>query len=109
MDSVEIVLVVALCLRVFPRQQESLTILKAITKNFSKTTRVNPLAHRLRYVLIVSRMLKKAVQQGRKEQRCEACASAHRASERSENEAGGLFQHRARADEQSTIGHWVQA
>jgi hypothetical protein len=76
MDSVEIVLVVALCLRVSPRQQESLMILKAITKNFSKTTRVNPLAHRLRYVLIVSRMLKKAVQQGRNERRCNACASA---------------------------------
>ena len=34
-------------------------ILNAITKNFSKTTRVNPLAHRLRYVLIVGRMLKR--------------------------------------------------
>ena len=59
MDSVEIVLVGVLCLRVSPRQQESLMILKAITKNFSKTTRANPLAHRLRYVLIVSRMLKR--------------------------------------------------
>jgi hypothetical protein len=75
MDSVEIVLVVVLCLRVSPRQQESLMILKAITKNFSKTTRVNPLAQRLLYVLIVNRMLKKAVQQGRNERRCEAYTS----------------------------------
>ena len=76
MDSVEIVLVIWLCLRISFRQRKSVRILKAITKNFSKTTRVNPLAQRLLYVLIVSRMLKKAVQQGRNERRYEACASA---------------------------------
>jgi hypothetical protein len=36
------------------------------------------------------------VQQGRSKQRGEAYASVRRASERSENEAGGLFQHPAR-------------
>ena len=67
MDSVEIVLVVVLCLRVSPSTARKPDDLKVITKNFSKTTRVNPLAHQLRYVLTVSRMLKKAVQQGREE------------------------------------------
>jgi len=38
-------------------------------------------------------MLKKAVQQGRSEGRGEAYASVRWASERSENEAGRLFQH----------------
>jgi hypothetical protein len=76
MDSVEIVLVVVLCLRVSPLTERKPDDLKVITKNFSKTTRVNPLAHQLRYVLTVSRMLKKTVQQGRNERRGEACASA---------------------------------
>jgi len=39
------------------------------------------------------RMLKKAVQQGRSKGRGEAYGSIRRASERRENEAGGLFQH----------------
>jgi len=41
-------------------------------------------------------MLKKAVQQGRSERRGEAYAAVRWASERSENAAGGLFQHPAR-------------
>ena len=40
-------------------------------------------------------MLKRAVQQGRSERRGEAYASVRCASERSENDAGGLFQHPA--------------
>ena len=40
-----------------------------------KASERTPLAQRLRYVLIVNRKLKKAVQQGRNERRCEACAS----------------------------------
>jgi len=40
-------------------------------------------------------MLKKAVQQGRSERSGEAYASVRWASERCENEAGGLFQHPA--------------
>ncbi len=46
------------------------------------------------------RMLKKAVQQGRSERRCEAHASVRLASERSENEAGGPFQHPARFEDE---------
>jgi len=41
-------------------------------------------------------MLKKAVQQGRSERRCEAYASVRWAFARSENVAVGLFQHSAR-------------
>jgi hypothetical protein len=41
-------------------------------------------------------MLKKAVQLGRSKRRGEAYASVRRASERSENEAGRLFQHPAK-------------
>jgi hypothetical protein len=41
-------------------------------------------------------MLKKAVQQGRSERRGEAYASVRCASERGENEAGGIFQHPAK-------------
>jgi len=40
-------------------------------------------------------MLKVAVQQGRSERRGEAYASVRWASERCENDAGGLFQHPA--------------
>ena len=42
------------------------------------------------------RMFKKAVQLGRSERRCEACASVRCASARSENVAVGHFQHSAR-------------
>jgi hypothetical protein len=74
MDSVEIVLAIS-CAFVFPVDIVKTCRFSRQSPRFSRSRLPKPLAHRLRYALIVSRMLKKAVQQGRNKRRGEAYAS----------------------------------
>ena len=86
MDSGEIVLIIVRAFG-FPSIAQKPADIEAMHQKSLKDSERMPLAQRLLYVLIVSRMLKKAVQQGRNERRCEEVRTALRVTVRPCNES----------------------